>query len=156
MQYFSTNSIKKLFQDYVTNEVNLKSYIFGQPFNQNGEPIFKQVYPGLLVTPLSTIASEYALTRQYEVVFYDILDEDKLNLIDVQSDCEEFALRLIKFLRNFSSDFELIGDPNISFFVDRFLDDVSGVILTVSINSNADSNECDTPNGSFVPSSITI
>lgn len=149
MQYFSLNSIKKLFQDYVSNEVNLKGYLFGEPFNINGEPVFKQVYPGMLVTMISTSVTDYTLNRNMQVILYDILNEDSTNVIEVQSDCEEYAFRLIRFLRETSDGFYTIGQPTVTPFVDRFFDDVAGVILNVSIEFDGQSENCSDPNHPF-------
>ena len=156
MEYFSTNTIKKLFQDYVNNEVNLKGYLFGEPFNANGEPIFKQVYPGMLVTPLTTAIDQYALSRNYQIIFYDIVNEEASNVIEIQSDCEEFAFRLVRFLRNASDGFYTVGQPTITPFIDKFLDDVSGAILSVTIEFNAQSSDCSDPNGEFGISYVNL
>lgn len=156
MEYFSQISIRKLFNDYVANEVNLKSYYFGQPYDINGQPTIQQKYPGMLVTPQETIVSEHILQRNYQILIYDILDFEKSNEIEVMSDCDEFALRLIRFLQYRSEGFYAFGQPTITPFVDKFLDDVAGVILDVQIEFNNQSEDCSDPNPIFPITSVDI
>jgi len=156
MEYFSTNSVKKLFADYVANEPNLQGYYFGQPYDINGQTTIQQVYPGMLVTPTQTIVGEIAIQRQYQIIIYDILNFEKSNEIEIISDAEEFAFRLIRFLRSASEGFYTIGDPIVTPFVDKFLDDVAGVLIDVTIDFNGDNNDCYSPNVNFTPQSINI
>jgi len=67
----------------------------------------------------------------------------------VISDCEEIAFRLIRFLRLKSDLFTITTQPTILPFNDRFLDDVSGVILNVSVEFNAESSDCEDPDYNF-------
>jgi hypothetical protein len=67
----------------------------------------------------------------------------------VVSDCEEIAFRLVRFLRLKSDLFTISTTPSITPFNDRFLDDVSGVILTVDVDFNAESADCEDPDYDF-------
>jgi hypothetical protein len=75
--------------------------------------------------------------------------EGESNQNKLISDCEEIAFRLVRFLRDKSELFTINGIPNIVPFSDRFLDDVSGVILTVDIEFNAESSDCNDPDYNF-------
>ena len=65
------------------------------------------------------------------------------------SDCEEIAFRLVRFLRLKSDIFTVSTIPTIVPFNDRFLDDVSGVILTVDVDFNGESADCEDPDYDF-------
>ena len=149
--YLSQNGMNKVFEQFVTADPNLNQYGFGQLYNENGEPKAKQVYPGLWVNPVQTVVGEYQITRTYQILIYDIpfIANDGSNQNAIISDMEEVAFRLIRFLKNKSDIFDVNGDPIVSPFTDRFLDDVSGVIIDIGINFNGESSDCEDPDYSF-------
>jgi hypothetical protein len=65
------------------------------------------------------------------------------------SDCEEIAFRLIRFLKNKSDIFDVRNNPTVQPFSDKWLDAVSGVIITISVESNAEYTDCEDPDYSF-------
>lgn len=150
--YLSQNGVNKMFNQWADADPNINQYGFGQLYNENGEPKVKQVYAGMWINPVVTSVNEYTLLRQYQILIYDLvfLDENGLsNQNAVVSDCEEIAFRLTRFL-NYQSDlFILSGVPTITPFNDRFLDDVSGVILDITIEFNAESSTCEDPDYNF-------
>lgn len=156
MEYFSTNSVKRFFAQYVQNEVNLKGYYFGQPFDINGQTTVEQLYPGMLVTPINSQALQYTINRTYQITIYDILNFEKSNEIEIISDCEEYAFRLIRYITANHDYFSIVGVPTISPFVDKFLDDVAGVIIDIVIEFNGESNECLDTMPNFTPPSINV
>lgn len=150
--YLSQNGMDQVFNQWSQADPNINQYGFGQLYNENGEPKAKQVYPGMWVNPTQTIVNEYALTRTYQILIYDLTfvsaagDSNQNKAI---SDCEEIAFRLVRFLRLKSDLFTINGIPNVVPFTDRFLDDVSGVILTVDVDFNAESSDCEDPDYNF-------
>lgn len=150
--YLSQNGMDQVFNQWSQTDPNINQYGFGQLYNENGEPKAKQVYPGLWVNPTQTNVNEYALTRSYQILIYDLTfvsSSGESNQNKVISDCEEIAFRLIRFLRLKSDLFTINGVPTVVPFTDRFLDDVSGVILTVDVDFNAESSDCEDPDYSF-------
>lgn len=150
--YLSQNGMNQVFSQWSQVDPNINQYGFGQLYNENGEPKAKQTYPGMWVNPTSTSVDEYALTRNYQILIYDLVfisAEGESNQNKLISDCEEIAFRLVRFLRDKSELFTINGIPNIVPFSDRFLDDVSGVILTVDIEFNAESSDCNDPDYNF-------
>lgn len=145
--YLSQNGVQELFRQWCEYDPNIQSYGFGELYNQNGEPKVEQKYPGLWSQPINTQVEEYVLIRNYQILIYD-LQFDNTNL--VISDCEEIAFRLIRFLKNRSDIFYISGTPTVSPFVDRFLDDVAGVIIDLSIEFNAESSDCEDPDYNFI------
>jgi len=150
--YLSQNGVNKMFNQWADADPNINQYGFGQLYNENGEPKVKQVYAGMWVNPVSTSVNEYTLLRQYQILIYDLVFLDangNSNQNAVVSDCEEIAFRLTRFL-NYQSDlFILSGVPTITPFNDRFVDDVSGVILDITIEFNGESSTCEDPDYNF-------
>lgn len=150
--YLSSEGVNLLFNQWSQLDPNIKNYGFGQLYNENGEPKAKQLYPAIWVNPTSTNVGEYSLVRTYQILIYDltfISDSGIGNQNGVISDMEEIAFRLVRFLRLKSDLFNVSGNPTLSPFNDRFLDDVSGVILNVSIEFNAESSDCEDPDYDF-------
>lgn len=150
--YLSQNGMDSVFSQWSSVDPNINQYGFGQLYNENGEPKAKQTYPGLWVNPTQTSVSDYALTRSYQILIYDLVfvaESGESNQNKVVSDCEEIAFRLVRFLKDKSDIFTISTAPTIVPFNDRFLDDVSGVILTVDVDFNAESSDCEDPDYSF-------
>lgn len=149
--YLSQNGMNRVFEQFVTSDPNLNQYGFGQLYNENGEAKVKQVYPGMWINPVNTQVEQYQLTRNYQILIYDIpfLDTGGSNQNHIISDCEEVAFRLIRFLRDKSEIFDVSGTPIVTPFTDRFLDDVSGVIIDISVLFNGESSNCEDPDYGF-------
>ena len=150
--YLSQNGMNTVFSQWSQVDPNINQYGFGQLYNENGEPKVKQTYPGMWVNPTNTTVNDYALTRSYQVLIYDLVfiaADGESNQNKVISDCEEIAFRLVRFLRLKSDIFTINTSPTIVPFNDRFLDDVSGVILNVDIEFNAESSDCEDPDYNF-------
>jgi hypothetical protein len=143
MNYLSINGIETIFSQFVAADPNLSQFGFGQLYNQGGEPKVKQVYPGLWAQlTTSTTQGDYEINRTFQIIIYDVPFENHNKVI---SDCEEYAFRLIRFLRLNSDDFYLSGNPVINPFTDKFLDDVCGVIVDLTIATNMESSNCEDP-----------
>lgn len=150
--YLSQNGMNKVFEEWTEYDPNINQYGFGQLYNQNGEARITQVYPGAWFNPQQTTVDEYRLIRSYQIIIYDLqfLAEDGVsNQNKIISDCEEIAFRLIRFLKNKSDVFDVDGTPTIQPFTDKFLDDVSGVLINISIEFNAEYADCEDPDYSF-------
>lgn len=147
MNYLSLNGIETILSQFVSADANLKQFGFGQLYNQSGEPKVNQVYPGLWAQlTTSTTQGDYQINRTFQILIYDVPFDNHNKVI---SDCEEYAFRLIRFLRLNSDDFYLSGDPVINPFTDKFLDDVCGVIVDLTISTNMESSDCEDPDYSF-------
>ena len=150
--YLSSEGMNNVFNQWSQVDPNINNYGFGQLYNENGEPKAKQIYPAVWVNPTQTTVNEYSLTRSYQILIYDLVfvsAAGESNQNKVVSDCEEIAFRLVRFLRLKSDLFTISTTPTIVPFNDRFLDDVSGVILTVDVDFNAESSDCEDPDYDF-------
>jgi hypothetical protein len=149
--YLSQNGVNKMFGQFSEADPNLNQYGFGQLYNQNGEPKVDQKYKGMWVNPVQSFVNEYTVDRTYQILIYDVVyeDDDGTSQNKIISDCEEIAFRLIRFLRNKSDIFDLTQSPTVQPFTDRFLDNVSGVIIDITIEFNGESAICEDPNYDF-------
>jgi hypothetical protein len=150
--YLSQNGMNTVFNQWATADPNINQYGFGQLYNQNGEPKVAQVYPGAWFNPQSTSVEEYRLIRTYQIIIYDlqfVSESGVSNQNKIISDCEEIAFRLIRFLKNKSDVFYVTNSPTIQPFTDKFLDDVSGVLINIDIEFNAEYTNCEDPDYSF-------
>ena len=151
--YLSQNGMNKVFEQWSTADPNIKQYGFGQLYNENGLPKTEQIYAGMWVNPVRTeVTSDYAIQRTYQILIYDLTflsQTGESNQNKVVSDCEEIAFRLIRFLKTKSDVFDISGTPVVQPFADRWLDDVSGVIIDLTLVFNAESADCEDPDYSF-------
>lgn len=147
--YLSLKGMEKVFQQWATSDPNIEQFGYGNIFDQNGKPKIEQKYPGCYVQPILTSIVGNTVIRNYEIIIYDLPFESSDNENDVVSDCEEYAFRLNRFLLTKSDIFNVNGTPTITPFRDRFLDDVSGVLMLISIEFNGDLDECNDPDYSF-------
>lgn len=151
--YLSQNGMNTVFNQWSNADPNINQYGFGQLYNQNGETKVKQVYPGCWVNPQNTTFNgDYSITRTYQIIIYDLVfiaPDGTSNQNKVISDCEEIAFRLVRFLKHKSDVFNVSGNPLIQPFSDRFLDDVSGVLINIDVEFNAEYSDCEDPDYSF-------
>ena len=150
IQYLSQNGMNKVFEQFVQTDPNLRAYGFGNIFDQNGQPKSQQRYPAMFVQPIRTdVLNNFTINRAYQILIYDTLASDRSNENSVVSDSEEFAFRLCRFLKNKSDVFNIVGNPSITPFSDKFLDDVSGVIVDVVVEFNGEVSDCNDPDYNF-------
>lgn|SRR5574343_815120 len=148
MNYLSLNTIEKLFEDWADNDPNIASFGFGNPFTINGEPKASQKYPGMWVNCYRTTFLNNQQTNtstevhEFEILFYDLKHDNENS---IRSDCNEYAARFIRWVGHYSNDMGYSGNPTTEPFWDKWLDDVAGVRLTMTIAVNGDSNYCDDP-----------
>lgn len=147
--YLSLKGMERVFEGWASSDPNISQFGYGNFFDQNGKIKVEQKYPGCYVQPVSTTVVGNTVLRNYEIIFYDLPFESADNENDVVSDCEEYAFRLNRFLLTKSDIFNVSGSPIITPFRDRFLDDVSGVLMNITIEFNGDLDECNDPDYSF-------
>lgn len=157
-KYLSQNSFNDVLRQFVSIDPNLIQYGFGQLYHQNGEPKVSQRYPGLWTNPVRTEVmpgtinfNGGTMNRVYQILIYDVLTEDRSNENATISDCEEYALRLLRYLSDETNEmFNQIRTPIITPFSDKFLDDVSGVIIDITIEFTMDNSICTDPDYSSI------
>jgi hypothetical protein len=152
MEYLSQNGMSKVFEQWALADPNINQFGFGLFYNENGEAKAKQIYPGAWVNPgTTTPQSDYAITRQYQVIIYDLVFLDAAgtsNQNSVVSDCEEIAFRLVRFLKKQNEAIDL-SSWSVQPLSDRWLDKVSGVVLDLTIIFNFEWSNCEDPSYGF-------
>lgn len=149
MNYLSLKGMQKVFEQWATADPNISQFGYGNIVDQNGTLKVNQKYPGCWVQPQSSTIVGNTILRSYQIIFYDVPYESSDNENDIISDCEEYAFRLNRFLLEKSDTFIVSGQPTITPFRDKFLDDVSGVQVDIAIEFNGDLEECNDPDYSF-------
>lgn len=151
--YLSQNGMNNVFNQWANSDPNINQYGFGQLFNENGLPKVSQTYPGIWVNPVrSEVVSDYAVQRLYEIIIYDLtfINQSQVsNQNKVISDTEEIAFRLIRFLKNKSDIFDIVGTPTVAPMSDKWLDAVSGVVVNLTLVFNGECSDCEDPDYSF-------
>lgn len=148
--YLSLKGMQKVFEQWATADPNISgNFGYGHLFDINGNIKIEQKYPGCFVQPISTTVVKGTVVRNYQIIFYDLVFESQDNENDIISDCEEYAFRLNRFLLKKSDIFYTLGDPNITFFHEKFLDGVAGVTMDVRVEFNGELSDCDDPDYGF-------
>jgi hypothetical protein len=151
MNYLSQNGFNKVLEQWANVDPNIKSYGWGQLYDNNGNAKAAQLYPAMWVNPVNSTYAGNIINRTYQILFYDIPFQEEggtTNQNSIISDMEEIAFRFVRFIKANADDadvFNILDAPVISPFTDRFLDDVAGVIIDVTIEFNGQSSDCMDP-----------
>lgn len=150
--YLSQEGVRLLFKQWSEADPNIESYGWGQLYDSNGDVRSEQRYNAMFVQPINTSVDDWVIRRTYQILIYGLVfqnEKGETNQSRLISDCEEIAFRLIRFLKKGDEVFNVIQPPIISPFSDKFLDDVSGVMIDIEIEFNAESSNCLDPEYAF-------
>jgi hypothetical protein len=150
--YLSSEGVNQLFKQWSIADPNIESYGYGQLYDSNGNAKADQKYNAMWVQPVNTTVEDWVILRNYQILIYGLVYQSEggeTNQNKLISDCEEIAFRLIRFLKKGDEIFNVTTPPTVSPFSDRFLDDVSGVIIDIQIEFNAESSNCLDPDYVF-------
>jgi hypothetical protein len=151
MNYLSQNGFNEVLKQWAQLDPNIESYGWGQLYDQSGLPKVEQKYAAMWVQPTNSVYAGNVINRAYQILLYDIPFQSESgpdNTNAIISDMEEIAFRLIRFIKQNADDadvFDILDAPVISPFTDRFLDDVAGVIIDLTIEFNGQSSDCMDP-----------
>lgn len=129
------NQLNDLFKLYVTNSLQIKRYGFGEVYDISQLTSDAQDFP-LMWVQLTNVnyPTENVKIANFNILFMDILKNDKSNEIEIWSDMVQAAEDMIKYLRyNSNTDYEVVGTPLITTFTERFTDYLGGATLNISI-----------------------
>jgi|ERR1043165_592774 hypothetical protein len=148
MNYFTLNNIKDLFQVFADNHYQIKRSGFGIVPDVEEMISEEQTFPVLYANLIDVqYPSDNLKTYNFNILVFDILKNDKSNEQDVWSDCIQIGEDFIRFLNHNSSDYyQVIGQPRIETFTERFSDFVAGCNLNlfIQVDSNLQ-NDCGIP-----------
>lgn len=152
--YLSLKGVKIALQKWSQSDPNIKAYGFGQIYDINGQPKTEQLYPQMWVSPqqsqpVLTANGMHVVNRSMQILFFDTKLADNTNELQVISDSEELAFRFIRWLMNSNDpEINLLQNPTITPFTDKFLDDVAGVMVDFIVEFNGSNDYCSDPNSS--------
>lgn len=93
--------------------------------------------------------SRYSVSSVYyglQLVFADLIFDDKKNEVEVQSDMLLVGLDTVAYLRdNPDFDFLIDGDVTIDFFTERFTDLTAGCVLGFTLKDPKPLDRCEIP-----------
>jgi hypothetical protein len=152
-EYVSLQKIITLFEEYQQSQTNVGLNGFGYgnivDFGLNITGGTQTLYPFMFVTPQNVSYNENITTYTMSIIFADRINDDKFNLVDVQSDMSIQAKRFISWIRrgfdqipnlydNMEINLPVTGLP----FLERFNDYVGGIAIDVDIIVFEDINAC--------------
>lgn len=141
----TVNNVKGLFQNIASSHYNINGFGFGNLFEMNGEIKPGIIYPFLWVVPLDSVTTENTQQRRFLLLIGGQVKKDKTNRDEVWSDSEQTMNDIVKILKNESDDYELIGEPSITFFDEQHSDWIAGCQAEIVLQSDFNNNYCDIP-----------
>lgn len=153
-EYISLQKIITLFEEYQQSQINIGLNGFGYgnivDFGLNLTGGTQALYPFMFVTAQNVSYNENITTYTMSVIFGDRINDDKFNLVDVQSDMSIQAKRFMSWIRrgfnqtpnlydNMEINLPVTGIP----FLERFNDYVGGMAIDVDVIVFEDINACD-------------
>lgn len=140
------NQFLKVLNDFATNHQQIGSY---------GQGVFSEVEaneakkPSLMWVMITGSSRTGKTTRQVNmnILFMDLVLENQANLFEVQSDEELKAYDLITYLDSptFEDDFRINVSSQLTPFVERFDNDWTGWMLSLSFETSYLRDECALP-----------
>lgn len=140
----------KLFSDFATAHKQINAFDFGDPWEFNVKNGTWQnpdkCYPAMLVVCTGSTVSGNEITDNYDFIFCDLVHKDESDENEVLSDQKLIALDFLAFLAKADiGQQDLIKSSSLADFTERFTDEVSGWIASVSIKQHFSYNECEIP-----------
>lgn len=152
MYHFSLTNIKDLFSLFVQNHYQLKRFGFGTIPDVESLISAEQTFP-VLYANLNDVQypTDNLKVFSFNILIFDLLNNDKSNEQDVWSDSIQIGEDFIKFLKyNSTGYYEVINQPRIETFTERFTDYVAGCNLNLSLRVYSSlQNDCGVPMNGF-------
>lgn len=126
----------------------------GELWEINGTPKRLPTYPVLWAVPTSTTVNENTVNHGFRLLVFDLVETGEGNEHHVLSDCQQILIDVIKVLRYSEQHFELVGDPVLEPFTERFADQVTGWSAVVEIEVSLMNTDCDVPIDEFITPAV--
>lgn len=143
------NQLKALFVSIGNAHFFIKSIEYGLPPSKVEAITDETIYPALYVVHEDSVQLTNTVQRTFKLIVCDLVNTDKSNHDEVESDTEQTLSDIIKILRQESDEYDVVGEPTITPFKDRYGDAVSGNEATVVIETLYNSGFCDIPSNIF-------
>jgi hypothetical protein len=155
---YTINNFRSLFNNIATAHKQINSFGFGELWEVE-EYMNKDVtYPLLWVQPVNSTTGLQVQTRTFRFLVIDLVskqEEDNDYTTEVWSDTELILNDIIKILRMESDSYNVVGEPLLEPFKEEFSDWTSGWRSDIVIETDLNSNYCDTPSATFVSPETT-
>ncbi len=153
MSIFTLNNLFDLFELFANNHYQLKRFGKGELYDIEDLTSDATTFP-ILWSNLIDVSYPSQNTKQYNfnILIFDILQNDKQNEAEIWSDSIQIAEDLIRFLNHNQNDYyEIVNTPLINTFTEsKFTDFLAGCNLNISIEVDANlQNDCGIPMEEF-------
>jgi len=149
------NQIKKDFEDYSNIHEQLKTFGYGQEFEQIGKENI--IYPLMWVVPVSANLNDTTLSRVFRVIIADRVRKGEQNELEVESDTQLICLDTLAYWTRMGENqgFEVGTSVSLTPFWEKWTDEVTGHFIDISIDEFYDYNSCSIPIDGSIPSGAT-
>lgn len=143
------NQLIQLFKNIGDAHYFIKTTEFGDAPSKVDANIDEEIYPAFYQVLDNTTNLTNTVERTFTITICDLVHTDKSNLNEVLSDTEQTLSDIIKILRQESDYYDVIGDPQITPFKDKYGDAVAGHEASITIETLYNSGFCDIPSDVF-------
>jgi hypothetical protein len=149
------NQIKKDFEDYSNAHEQIKTFGYGQEFEQIGNENI--IYPLMWVVPVSANLNDTTLSRVFRVIIADRVRKGEQNEVEVESDTQLICLDTLAYWTRMGENqgFEIGTSVSLTPFWEKWTDEVTGHFIDISIDEFYDYNSCSIPIDGSIPSGAT-
>jgi hypothetical protein len=138
------NQVITVLQTFAQNHKQIND--FGRGFIEEIGASQDQTYPIMWVASLSGRYGSKDYSYSFQILFGDLIFDDKRNELEVQSDMQSVALDLCAFLRdNPDYDFQMDDTATIDYFTERLGDFAAGVLLSFTLRDPFPLDRCVIP-----------
>lgn len=123
----------------------------GEIWRLDAEMKNDQTYPKLWVVPTLSTIREQSAEFNFQLIVFDLVQDGLGNQTAVLSDTWGILNDIVKTVKyNAGSDYNIINDPTLNPFTERFTDDVSGWSCDIVMEVAMDNSDCTMPINTFV------
>lgn len=138
------NQIITLFRGITNSSKLINSFGTGELWEIEGNIKPGTRYPLIWVVPVSATVTNQTVNRTFTFLCMDMVNKDKSNEQEVLSDTELGLQDFIKVLRMESDSYTLLNEPTMFPFIEEFGDWCAGWRVDFEIETDFNSNDCDT------------
>jgi hypothetical protein len=138
------NNLFDLLKNYAANHKQING--FGRGYYEEIGVSQDVKYPLMWVNSYSGQYSGKSMRYSLQVIFADLIHDDKRDELEVQSDQLLIGLDTVAYLRNNPDfDFQVDEPVSIDFFTERFADFVAGCMLSFTLRDPKPLDRCVIP-----------
>jgi hypothetical protein len=134
------NLVWKLWKEIGENSKFINTFIWGDITEPDKYDSIQ--WPALIVTPISSEVFENTINHTFKVSVADLVNEDESNRNEVWSDSQKALTDIIKLLRYEDFSYQLVNNPVMNVFYEKWNDNVSGWVTDIIVEFDFDNSEC--------------